>query len=302
MDMSGTGAMPMATTTPPMTVTAIAPLTSTAPLTATATMTPMGGMGMSGVSGAGDALPTQIQTLAGLMHDAMQTMQSMMTGGAPTPEQKAAMQAKLDQLHFMMRDVMAQMQGAMVQTSTTPTAQMAAKASAAASSGGMGDMMSMMDSMMSGMGGMGGGSTAAMPAPTAVIAPASPQGAAAAPTPATLERSAAAGAVTVTVLPLNLGAATGGTLDFQVKLETHTVQLDQDLAAISVLRTPSGSEVGSTAWDAPSGGHHIQGTLSFPATDATGAAVAAPGAGTLTLIFRGLAGVAERTFAWDLTQ
>jgi hypothetical protein len=265
--------------------------------TVTHSMAPIVEAEGSGASGASDALMTQILTLSKLLHDAVLTMQGIMAGGPPSAEELDAMQAKLDELQFMMRDVMAQMQISHVQAASTPPA--AAVANAAASASGMmgdmmgDDMMAMMDSMM-GSGAQSGSSMAAMPSAT--------PDANAAPADTSLERKAEAGGVTVTVLPLNLDAAAGSTIDFQVKLETHTVDLNQDLTVLSVLAAPSGTELGSPTWVGPTGGHHIQGTLSFPATDTTGAAVTLIGPGTLALTIRDLAGIAERTFTWELPQ
>jgi hypothetical protein len=73
------------------------------------------------------------------------------------------------------------------------------------------------------------------------------------------------GAVTVAVTPLNL-TSSDNTLDFEVKLDTHSVELDMDLAVLSTLTTNSGLEVKPIAWDGVPGGHHVSGKLSFPAS------------------------------------
>lgn len=80
-----------------------------------------------------------------------------------------------------------------------------------------------------------------------------------------LTRSDAQGAVTVTVTPLNLDAS-AGTLEFEVVMNTHSVDLSMDLATLSTLTTDTGITVQAALWDAPRGGHHVTGTLSFPAT------------------------------------
>lgn len=72
------------------------------------------------------------------------------------------------------------------------------------------------------------------------------------------------GAVIVEITPLNLNNP-GNTLDFQVSLNTHSVDLSMDLAALSTLETDTGYSVQATQWDAPLGGHHVSGKLSFPA-------------------------------------
>lgn len=104
------------------------------------------------------------------------------------------------------------------------------------------------------------------------------------------------GAVTVAVTPLNLGSP-GDTLDFEIAMNTHSVDLSMDLTQIATLTTDTGKTVEATAWDGPSGGHHVSGTLSFPA--AVNGAPLLEGASTLTLTIRDV-DVPERVFVWDL--
>lgn len=73
------------------------------------------------------------------------------------------------------------------------------------------------------------------------------------------------GAVTVEITPLNLNAPSD-TLEFSVSLNTHSVNLSMDLAERATLTTDTGRTVQGILWDAPSGGHHVSGTLIFPAT------------------------------------
>lgn len=73
------------------------------------------------------------------------------------------------------------------------------------------------------------------------------------------------GAVVVEVTPLNLDAP-GQTLDFQVSMNTHSVDLGMDLATLATLATDAGLQAEAISWDGPRGGHHVSGTLSFPAT------------------------------------
>jgi hypothetical protein len=288
----------------------------------------MPGMNTSGVAatpvapatapGSTAPVPTQpdveakLQAVSALMLEARQQMQTMMADGA-TDAEIGAMRAKLEELRYRMRELMAEMQAAAGPAPATLDSPIAGAASAAAAGSGMGDMMqgmsgmmenmsSMMDSMMGGMmGGSGSNSMSGMPStsPAAGAAPAPSMGATSTDASA-LVRSAEAGGVTVTVLPLNLGATNATTLDFSVTVDTHTAALDQNLATVSVLQPPMGGELVSIQWNGPTGGHHVEGTLSFPRTDTMGMAIMGPG--TLTLVLRNYAGVAERTFAWDLGQ
>jgi len=104
------------------------------------------------------------------------------------------------------------------------------------------------------------------------------------------------GAVIVEVTPPDWGAASDK-LEFEIALNTHSVDLSMDLAALSTLRTDTGLSVAASQWGAPRGGHHLSGTLSFPANQ-DGKSVLA-GAKSLTLTIHDL-DAAERVFEWDL--
>lgn len=120
-------------------------------------------------------------------------------------------------------------------------------------------------------------------------------------TPADLTQSAEAGAVTVQVTPLTLQEPQATALDFQIVMDTHSVDLGMDLAQTAVLRIGD-QEIAANAWQAPAGGgHHVEGTLSFPAIDDSGRRWL-EGATAVTLIIRDLAGIAERSFTWDLNM
>ena len=73
--------------------------------------------------------------------------------------------------------------------------------------------------------------------------------------------------VWVEVTPLNLPQG-GTTLDFEVAFNTHSVNLDFDPAAISVLRDDQGREYPALSWEGPGpGGHHRSGVLRFKVPD-----------------------------------
>jgi len=98
--------------------------------------------------------------------------------------------------------------------------------------------------------------------------------------------------VVVEITPLNLDQP-GKTLDFRVAMNTHSVNLDYDLTQLAVLRTERGDEVAPSRWDGPRGGHHVRGTLSFPAPDLRGVR-------WVEVLIRDVAGVPERVFRWEL--
>lgn len=86
---------------------------------------------------------------------------------------------------------------------------------------------------------------------------------------------------------------------FDVVMDTHAVDLDgYNLTQLAVLRIDGGREVQPAGWDAPKGGHHREGTLTFPATAADGSPLIAPGTRTIELVIRDVAGVSERVLRW----
>ena len=106
------------------------------------------------------------------------------------------------------------------------------------------------------------------------------------------------GAVSVAVTPLDL-SADASTLSFEVVMDTHSVDLIMDLAALATLTTDNGHSLAATLWDAVPGGHHVSGILSFPAT-VDGTAVL-EGTSQLTLTIRDV-DAPERTFVWSLSN
>ncbi len=88
---------------------------------------------------------------------------------------------------------------------------------------------------------------------------------------------------------------------FVVEMDTHVVNLDgYDLKQLAALRTDQGQEIQPVSWDAPSGGHHRSGTLTFPATLADGTPLLGPDTHRLELIIRNVGSIPERTFTWTL--
>lgn len=131
----------------------------------------------------------------------------------------------------------------------------------------------------------------AIPAPT--DRPAQAPNAAAA---GNLSRVDEQGAVVVEVLPLNLGTS-ADTLEFDVAMNTHSVNLGMDLATLSTLVTDTGVTLQATKWEAMPGGHHVRGTLIFPATK-DGKSIL-EGAHKLTLTILNVDAQA-RLFEWEL--
>lgn len=137
-------------------------------------------------------------------------------------------------------------------------------------------------------------STGAPPAtaiPTQTVAPIQLSPEAEPAVPAQLEpQSNDAGAVTVQVVPLAPGP--GNTVEFQVAMNTHSVELDADMLTSVRLRDDAGNEYVPVAWDGPAaGGHHREGIIKFPALKSE--------TRTITLVVRNVAGVPERAFKWS---
>lgn len=113
--------------------------------------------------------------------------------------------------------------------------------------------------------------------------------------PGTATRTSEGGEVTVAV---SWKGSRAGPV-FEVAMDTHSVDLDgYDLGKLAVLRNDRGVEVRPGGWNAPKGGHHREGTLSFPAKDADGRPVIGPDTRRIELVIRDVAGVPERRFGW----
>lgn len=99
------------------------------------------------------------------------------------------------------------------------------------------------------------------------------------------------GSVTMDVKPTALEV--GKPITFDIAMNTHSVELSDDMTKITILRDDAGKEHKPTAWDGPGGGgHHREGTLTFAAL--------ANKPKFVELVIKGLAGVPERVFKWDL--
>ena len=110
-----------------------------------------------------------------------------------------------------------------------------------------------------------------------------------------LSRNNSEGAVTIAVTYLNpLQPQQEGVLAFEVKLNTHSVDLDQyRFDQIAFLQVDAEPEQKSLGWFEPSGGgHHLSGVLKFNGSFSTSAE-------RMTLVIRGVDGVAQRFFEWQ---
>lgn len=104
------------------------------------------------------------------------------------------------------------------------------------------------------------------------------------------------GSVEMAVLYLNpLNQEAGSELSFEVRMNTHSVNLDAyEIEKISFLRVDGGAEQKALGWVKPGGGgHHRSGVLKFAGPSPSGAQ-------SLQVIIRGIGGVQERVFEWKL--
>jgi len=88
---------------------------------------------------------------------------------------------------------------------------------------------------------------------------------------------------------------------FTVVLDTHAINLDAyDLRQLAVLRTDQAEELVPIGWDAPAGGHHRQGTLTFPPTRSDGSPAFTGETRLIELSIRDVGGVPETVLKWVL--
>jgi hypothetical protein len=99
--------------------------------------------------------------------------------------------------------------------------------------------------------------------------------------------------VRVDVKPVQL--VPGQPARFEVRMNTHSEPLEEDMVAVSSLKDNTGRVYQATAWQGSGpGGHHRKGVLEFPEL--------ADNPESITLIIRKVAKVPERTFEWTVER
>lgn len=160
----------------------------------------------------------------------------------------------------------------------------------------------MMDHSGSGMMGSQGMGQMGSSSPMSGTTPAKPMPSAGAKTPVAGEHAPQiieGGGVTVKVTPLTLADTSATTLDFEVVLDTHSVELNYDVAQLAILRDNLGNEYKPATWTPEqNGGHHVSGLLSF--ADRT--AILQTGVTSLELDVTNIAGVSNRLFQWSVEE
>ncbi len=98
----------------------------------------------------------------------------------------------------------------------------------------------------------------------------------------------------VTAVATWTGPAGGATFD--LKFDTHSVDLDALDLSTAVLRNDRGETLAARPWAATKGGHHREGTLTFSGDAARFFA----GAKWIELVLTGVGDVPERTLRWEI--
>jgi len=102
---------------------------------------------------------------------------------------------------------------------------------------------------------------------------------------------------------IQFGGRSGkGEIAFQVKMDAHSIVLSRHpLENLSTLANDQGAKVRASKWEiAGSTDHRVSGTIYFPAQDANGNPMLAPGVTKISLAIRDLGGIPERGFYWNL--
>ncbi len=99
--------------------------------------------------------------------------------------------------------------------------------------------------------------------------------------------------VRVDVRPVQL--LPGKPAKFEIRMNTHSVDLSYDMVAVSTLKDNQGREYQPINWEGSSDeSHHRQGILEFPKLETNTASI--------TLVIRKIAEVPERIFEWSVKR
>jgi len=97
--------------------------------------------------------------------------------------------------------------------------------------------------------------------------------------------------VTVAVTPINISSQSKE-WKFDIVMDTHSVELDQDMTESAVLIDGQDKEYKPIGWEGPSGGHHREGVLVFDPIE--------PMPKYIELKIKNIGGVTERLFKWNI--
>lgn len=100
------------------------------------------------------------------------------------------------------------------------------------------------------------------------------------------------GSVEVEVAPIEISNSSDS-WQFRIVLNTHSVELNQDLTKVVTLYDDKGKEYKPSSWEGtPPGGHHREGILTFRSL--------IPRPSSITLVVKDIDGIPERKFSWNL--
>ena len=98
-------------------------------------------------------------------------------------------------------------------------------------------------------------------------------------------------AVSITVTPIDISSQSKE-WKFDIVMDTHSVELDQDMIESAVLIDDQDKEYKPISWGGPSGGHHREGILVFNPIK--------PTPKYIELKIKNIGGVNERLFKWNI--
>ena len=98
-------------------------------------------------------------------------------------------------------------------------------------------------------------------------------------------------AVSITVTPIDISSQSKE-WKFDIVMDTHSVELDQDMTESAVLIDGQDKEYKPIGWEGPSGGHHREGVLVFDPIE--------PMPKYIELKIKNIGGVTERLFKWTI--
>ncbi len=93
-------------------------------------------------------------------------------------------------------------------------------------------------------------------------------------------------------------------LAFMLKLHDHVVGINEyALDNLAILVNDGGTQVQASTWQSIAlSPQHVSGTLYFPAKDDAGKPLLGHGVHNMTLTIKGLAGIRERVFRWNVAS
>ncbi|KKT96521.1 MAG: hypothetical protein UW97_C0009G0006 [Parcubacteria group bacterium GW2011_GWA2_45_15] len=97
--------------------------------------------------------------------------------------------------------------------------------------------------------------------------------------------------VSITVTPIDISSQSKE-WKFDIVMDTHSVELDQDMTEFAVLIDDQDKEYKPISWEGPSGGHHREGALVFNPIE--------PTPKYIELKIKNIGGVNERLFKWNI--